>query len=130
MTFTGNEPIVMLEGGIGLTDEQDTFMEIMCKNFIYPIVLDDLYKNPSKIISLKFIQPKTIMLGTTGLFKQDIEHCFEMLKIAECVPDNVVFFFGEEKMRKYIDYFKQINENLKVFTIFVLDDSYELRELK
>lgn len=127
--FVRENPVVFLEGGLGLTDDAENLFQLISRHKIYPFVFEELYDNPEILIALKWIKPKTIILGTTGVYREKIAHCFEIFKLAECVPDNVIFLFGEETMKNEINYLKALNPKLRVFTIHVLGEDYELTEI-
>lgn len=129
-SFVSESPVVFLEGGLGLTNEGEDLVKFLVNQRIYPFVFEELYDNPELLITLKWIKPKTIVLGTTGVYREQINQCFEVFKLAECVPDNIVFLFGEETMGNEINYFKVLNPKMRVFTIYVLSaDDYELTEI-
>ena len=130
-SFVTQSPVVFLEGGLGLLEEAERLVQMLVNHRIYPFVFEELYDNPELLITLKWIKPKTIVLGTTGVYRDKIDHCVKMFKIAEHIPDNVIFLFGEDDMKKEIKEFKALKPSMKVFAIHVLDDEdYRLTEIK
>lgn len=130
-SFFTQSPVAFLEGGLGLPDEAEYLVKYLVNRRLYPFVFEELYENPEMLVSFKWIKPKTIVLGTTGVYRDEIDHCVEMFRIAEHIPDNVIFLFGEDDMRKEIKEFKSTKPSMRVFTIYVLDeDNYELTEIE
>lgn len=114
--WTEAEPIVVLEGGIGLNDTERDIVDHLFKYRLYPVVLENLYEEPEKIIALKYIKPKTIMLSTTGTYRDELDHCIEMFKIADHLPDNVIIGIGEDALWSTIRHFRKIKPDMKFFT--------------
>lgn len=130
-SFFTQSPIAFLEGGLGLLDEATYLVKYLVNRMIYPFVFEELYDHPEMLVSFKWIKPKTIVLGTTGVYRDKIDHCVEMFRIAEHIPDNVIFLFGEDDMSKEIKEFKSIKPSMRVFAIYVLDeDNYKLTEIE
>lgn len=94
--------IVFVEGGQGLNDAEEYLYQHLVGRGYYPIVLENVYDNPRQLISLMYLQPRTIVLGTTGVYRDEIDQCIEYFKIAEFIPDCVLFSFGEDKLRHLI----------------------------
>ena len=130
-SFVTQSPVVFLEGGLGLLEEAEHLVQMLVNHHIYPFVFEELYDNPELLVTLKWIKPKTIVLGTTGVYRDKIDHCVSCFRIAEHIPDNVIFLLGEDDMKKEIAEFKALKPSMRVFSIHVLDEeNYRLTEIK
>lgn len=91
------EDIVFFEGqqGIGGLIQEDYKSITKYRGMFNCILLDDLYTNPEKVISVMYIKPKYIYLNTTGLFIDKIDMIMGFYKISEYLPYGVIF--GSER---------------------------------
>lgn len=128
-----HEPIAIIEGGKGLNDTE-RLIEKRCQDRnIEHYVLDGLYENPRKVMAIMYLKPKTIVFGTTGTYREDVEHLIALLKIGEHIPDIICISIGEELgvIRDALLYAKSKNENLKAFTVFIdWNDEFVFNEIE
>ena len=129
------EPYCFLEGGTGLNDCEQKVSDTLYRKHITSWILDDLYDKPERLIALKFLKPKTIFLGTTGVYQDKVNNLKEVFKIAEHIPDNIVFTIGDTETNfwELIDMAKATNPKVRFFDLYPMytkDDDIQLIELK
>lgn len=66
------QPFVFLEGGTGLNIHEE-YISLGLFNRGYDVyVLDNLYEKTRKLASIQFLEVKTIILGTTGVYRDKL----------------------------------------------------------
>lgn len=100
------EPIMIINGQEGLHDTEEIFYKKCVSKRVDIWVLDNVFKDGHKLGAIPFLKPKTILLGTTGTYKQDLDDAKELFVKLGFIPDNVFFTMGE-------DYFYRIIEELR-----------------
>lgn len=92
-------PIVVLEGDRGLIDHVELFTQFCFMKGEYPIVLQNLYETPRQLMSLGFLEPKTIVLTTTGIRTGELERLFKYFKATNHLPDHIIIGMGIDKIK-------------------------------
>lgn len=93
----------IIDGQNGLSGTEEYFYKNLVQRNHYPLVLDDLFTNPTKIKALKIFKPDTIVLGTTGVYREKIDRVMaEFIKL-KWLPKNAVFTMGEEYFNDFIE---------------------------
>lgn len=71
-------PYCFLEGQTGLNEGE----EYLYRSLVYyrekPFVIDNLYEDPRRLASLSFLRPKTLVLGTTGVYVAKLNFLIEL----------------------------------------------------
>lgn len=129
------EPFVFLEGGRGLNDCESKVSKQLFNEGFDVWVLDDLYSNPDKLVAIKFLKPKTIFIGTTGVYKKDLSHLKEVFKVCEYIPDNLVLTVSntENHISDLIEIAKATNPKFRVFELYPMfneDDEIKFIHIK
>jgi len=114
------EPIVFLEGGRGIGDTEMVISDICHDKNITYYILDDLYSDPEKIMAVKYLKPKSIIMGTTGVYKDKIEKVIKVFLEAKHLPEKVFFTMGEDVgvIIDLIEKVKAIKPDLQLFRIY------------
>lgn len=113
--------ICIINGQRWLHDTEQAVYEFLVNDRnTYPMVLDNLFEQPEKIKAIKYYNPDTIMLGTTGVYRDKINLVLNEFTKLEWLPKNALFTMGEEyfgefaksgvigyKMYPYARYFKE-----------------------
>lgn len=98
------EPIAFLEGGKGLNDDEEFIHKTCFHNRIDTWVLDDLYSKPERIAALKFLKPKTLILGTTGVYKDELNRLIDLFFGMEitCIENIILTLDSEDVLYKHL----------------------------
>lgn len=121
------EPFCVLNGQKGLHDTERNLVKQLNQRNIEVFVLDDLFKDTEKLKAIKYLKPKTLVLGTTGTYREDLDKTKDLFKSIGYYPENVIFTMGE-------DYFyEMLNENnIKSYSLLPLqwsDDEIIIEEI-
>lgn len=113
------EPFVILEGSEYLGELEVKALEALQRQRIYPIPVCDLYKNPSAIVALHYLKPKTVILFSTGVYQTNIENCLEVFKACvEHLPDNIILGMNESAIIwKYLREIKKQKPSLNIYKL-------------
>lgn len=115
------QPFAFLEGGLGLNDQEKYLSKGLFDRGFEIYVLEELYDKPKKLASLKFLDVKTIIMGTTGVFKDKLEILVDLFFSLELKTlENIVFTLDTERvMGKAMSKIKELNPNIKFYKIDV-----------
>ncbi len=130
------EPIAFLEGGKGLNDTEDFIYKKCLRRNIEVWKIDDLYENPRRLVALQFLEPKTIILGTTGVYRDKLDDLIELfftLKLKGL--ENIVICMDSSGVLE--DQFSKLPKEIKIlepterYSIFNEDsDPVEFKEIE
>lgn len=135
------EPFCVLEGQKGLNDTERYFIR-SCNEWNYENwVLDDLYENHRKLMAVFFLRPKTIILGTTGIYREKLDALTDLFFSYESDfswLENIIFTLDSEGIfRSEIKKIKELNSNIKFWDFYedpslfdVKGTKYGIREIK
>lgn len=112
------DSVAILEGGLGLDDEQEEVMKFCLDNDITHWVLDEIYEKPRRLGSIVFLEPTIFIIKTTGV-ASELEFAVDFFKSLDYLPDKVGFMMGEGSpiMSKLIKYVKDIKPDIKIYKI-------------
>ena len=115
------QPFAFLEGGLGLNDQEKNLSKGLFNRGFEIYVLEELYDKPKKLAALKFLDVKTIIMGTTGVYKDKLEILVDLFFSLELNKlENIVFTLDTERvMREPMDKIKKLNPNIKFYKIEV-----------
>ncbi len=93
------EPIAFLEGGKGLDNmEKFIFRKCQFKDIDYWL-LDELYEKPERVYALKYLKPKTLVIGTTGVYKEKLDNLIEIFFSLEITSvENIILVSDSEEV--------------------------------
>lgn len=86
-----------------LHETEEAFYKWLVSNGFTPLVLDDLFEHPEKITAIKLFNPSTIVLGTTGTYKEKIDKVLLAFEQLNWLPKNAIFTMGSEYFSKFSD---------------------------
>ena len=96
-------PIAFLEGGSGLEECEDFIYRRCIVRDIDCWKLDSLYEYPEKMMAIQYLRPKTIIVGTTGVYKDKIQKIVEHFQsIPSEYIENVIITHDENGLLKYL----------------------------
>ena len=126
-------PFAFLEGGQGLNELEEDFMKYLFDKRVNVYKLDRLYDQPRKIGALQFLDCKTLVLGTTGVYKEELNKLKEIFfKIEFKGIENIILTLGcEDVLWRDMLKFHELYPNVKFMSL--MDDyegSFELYEIK
>lgn len=88
--------VCLINGQRWLHETEDAIYRYLVEKREYPLVLDDLFENPKKIAAIKYYNPTTIIMGSTGVYQSKINKVLSEFNKLKWLPKNVVFTMGEE----------------------------------
>ncbi len=93
------EPIAFLEGSKGL-DNMEKFIYRKCQyRDIDCWLLDELYVKPDRVYALKYLNPKTLVIGTTGVYKEKLDKLIEIFFSLEITSvENIILVSNSEEV--------------------------------
>ncbi len=113
------QPFAFLEGGLGLNDTEQYLAEGLFKRGYEIYILEELYDKPRKLAALQFLDVKTIIMGTTGVYEKQLNllvDFFFSLDIDKL--ENVVLTLDTERvMRDPMAKVKELNPKIKFYKI-------------
>lgn len=104
--------IVFLNGQQYLHDTEEALYRYLIKKGHYSLVIDDLFNYPKRLQSLKYLNIDTIIVGTTGTYRDKIDKVFSAFKKLKWMPKNVIFTMGEE----YFD--ELLNSDVRCYKLY------------
>lgn len=124
------EPYCILNGQPDLHEaEMDLYRYLVSKNHIVN-VLDNLFDEPEKLKSLLLLKPKTLVLGTTGVYADSLRRAIEAFKDLGYIPDNVIFTMGEEILSGLARKLKKSKPGMKFYGVVTFGpDDIEINEI-
>lgn len=130
------EPIAFLEGGKGLNN-CETFIHKTCFHKGLDMwLLDDLYSKPERIAALKFLKPKTLILGTTGVYEDKLNQLIDLFFDMEITSiENIILTLdSEDVLYKHLVKLPKVKflKPMQVYSFFdeVGKDVVEFYEIK
>ncbi len=110
-------PFMILEGGRGLDGLEEEIHHLLIKAGNDVWVLDDLYEKGERLASIGFLKPKTIILGTTGLYKEKLGRLIDLFFDLELDSiENVILTLNSEDALHYqMEKLKILNRGVKFF---------------
>lgn len=119
-------PIAFLEGGLGLNDNEKKLAEYLSSSWGLSSVhvIDELYDNPRKLAAISFLDIKTIVIGTTGVYRDDLNFLIDFFKTLEIKTiKNVIFAVSaEDVLYKEAIEFKKDFPDCTFFKLTYADD--------
>lgn len=112
------EPYCILEGGQGLSNTEEVFVDKCNYMHIKNWVLDNLYEDPEKIKAIKYLKPKTIILGTTGTYADKLNKIKEIFAKLNYFPNHVMFTMGEDYFYELMNLARIKNPIIKFYRIY------------
>ena len=112
------EPYCVLEGGSGFIDMEQDIIDRCNHKHITCWAIDDLYDNPERIKAIKYLKPKTIILGTTGTYVDKLSKIIEFFSKLNYFPDNVIFTMGEDYFYGLMKKAKIKNPKIKFYKMY------------
>jgi hypothetical protein len=113
------QPFAFLEGGLGLNDTEQYLAEGLFKRGYEIYILEELYDKPRKLAALQFLDVKTIIMGTTGVYEKQLNllvDFFFSLDIDKL--ENIVLTLDTERvMREPMEKIKELNPRVKFYKI-------------
>lgn len=95
------QPFAILEGGLGLNDTEDRLAHGLFTRGFELYVLEELYEKPRKLAALQFLDVKTIILGTTGVYKDKLGMLVEFFMSLDLGHlENVVLTLDTERVMR------------------------------
>jgi len=67
------QPFMFLEGGVGFNDLEEDMFHAVIGSHQTAWEIDNLYKEPLRLACIDLLKPKTLVLGTTGLYAKDLK---------------------------------------------------------
>ena len=132
-------PFLILEGGRSLHDGERYLVKSLNYWNADNWVIDNLYEDPSRLAAMQFLKPKTIILGTTGVYREKLEILIDLffsLKL-DYIENVILTISAEDVLWGEIKKLKKINKKVKFFTLescpSMFDDEgekYEIAKLK
>lgn len=124
------ESFCVLEGQKSLNDTEKYFIKSCnyhnCTNW----VLDDLYENPRKLMAVFFLRPKTIVLGTTGIYKEKLDVLIDLFFSQESDfgwLENIIFTLDSENLfRSEMKKIKKLNPNIKFWDFYEVPSLFDV----
>lgn len=111
------EPFMFLEGQTGLNDCERIVSKILNDRNYRCWVLDDLYENPDRLVAIQYLKPKTIILGTTGLYKNELDYLFKIAAITDLSSiEKVILTLKSEEVIRWD--LKQIQKKYPKMTFY------------
>jgi hypothetical protein len=113
------QPFAFLEGGLGLNDTEKYLSEGLFERGYEIYILEELYEKPRKLAALQFLDVKTIVMGTTGVYEKELNLLVDFFFSLELNKlENIVFTLDTETiMRKPMRKIKEINPSIKFYKI-------------
>jgi hypothetical protein len=68
-----NQPFMLLEGGQGLNEKERYIYRTLVSKSMDVWSIDNLYGKVARLGAINFLRPKTLIFGTTGAYKKDLE---------------------------------------------------------
>ena len=116
--------IVYLEGQPVLDHSSYVENLVNPKNYNH-IVLDNLYENYHKLLSLKYLEPDFVYISTTGVYKDKIDTLIEVFEITEYIPKSVIFN-SERSVMVLLGLARELKEKGTKFYYLYEDDLEEI----
>lgn len=91
-----------INGQRGLDSTDQAIYDYLVDKSFYPLVLDELFDHPEKLIAIKYFNPSTIITGTTGVYQDKINMLKDIFTKLEWMPKYAIFTMGEEYFRDFI----------------------------
>lgn len=85
-----------INGQLGLHETEEALYQYLVDKRCYPLVIDDLFNYPKRIAAIKYFNPKTVILGTTGTYKGKMDAVFTEFNKLKWLPKNAIFTMGEQ----------------------------------
>jgi hypothetical protein len=128
-------PIAFLEGGLGLNDEESKLAKMLSDSWGLTSVfcIDDLYQNPRKLASVSFLDIKTLVIGTTGIYEDSLNMLLEFYKTLNITTvRNIIFAISaDEFFQKEAKNLKEQFPDFKFFKLIWADDEeYKIHEIE
>lgn len=112
-------PFMILEGQLYLNGTEEFIEELCIKSKIKHIVLTGLYDEPEQIKQIDTFKPKSIVLGTTGVYHESLKKILDVFATCKHLPDNIFVTMGEEVLCGVIRKYKEIKPSMKVYKVFL-----------
>lgn len=111
--------IAILDGQSGLPETENNFYKWLVKRNHEVLVITDLFNHPERVKALKLFDIDTVVLGTTGTYRDKINTALEAFKKLKWLPKNAVFTMGE-------DYFHDfLQAGVKGYKIYPMSSMYQ-----
>lgn len=115
--------IAILDGQPGLPETENNLYKWLVKRNHEVLVITDLFSHPERIKALKLFDIDTIVLGTTGIYRDKINKAVVVFSKLKWLPKNAIFTMGE-------DYFHEFLEaGVKGYKIYPMSSLYQSDEV-
>lgn len=113
-------PFCILEGGEGLADCERYLVRSLNEYNSRNWVLDGLYKDPSRLASIQFLKPKTIIFGTTGVYAEKLNILIDLFFALDFSSlENVIMLRDTEyEVYKHLKILKGKMPNVKFWNLY------------
>lgn len=113
------QPFAFLEGGLGLNDTEQYLSEGLFKRGYEIYILEELYDKPRKLVALQFLDVKTIIMGTTGVYQKELDLLVDLFFSMDVDKlENIIFTLDTERvMRGPMAKIKEAKPNIKFYKI-------------
>jgi|GEM_PF-4177537 len=94
--------IAFLNGQKGLHETEAKFFKYLAKNnYNNLLIVDDLFKYPKRVQVLKLMKVDTIIVGTTGTYRDKFDKTMAEFKKLKYLPKTALVTMGENLFWEY-----------------------------
>jgi hypothetical protein len=91
------QPFCVLEGGSGLNDCERYLVKSLNHYNVDNWVIDDLYDKPRRLGAVQFLTPKTLVMGTTGVYRDKLNQLIDLFFSLEITGlENIILTLDSE----------------------------------
>ena len=95
--------IAIINGQQGLHTTEHMLFKALVRGNHQPIVIDELFAFPERIKVLKLMNIETVVLGTTGTYRDKLDKAIAAFEKMDWLPKNAIFTMGENNFWKWDD---------------------------
>lgn len=123
------QPYFLLEGSEGLNITDSEIREYLHSSNYEYYLFDNLYEKREKLACINFLEPKTLIFGTTGLFKDKLKDVFDLVyELNLNSVENIIFTL--EPNRSIYMFLNPILTKYKKIKLFNYLEDGEIEEIK
>jgi hypothetical protein len=114
-----NEPYMILEGSSIDDTQEEILIELVQRNYVV-WAIPDLYRNPLRLGCIPFLKPKTLILGSTGVYDKEIDLLFHLASKVDMssVRKIILTFDNQNNLRKRMKPFLVEYPAIKVYELY------------
>lgn len=132
-----NQPVMILEGGLGLNENEKYIYKKMVDVGIEVWSIEQLYKFPERLASINFLKPKTVIFGTTAVYRDNLNILFDLVDSLNLESIEKVIltlatedeYFVTKKLKDLKGYFPKL-EFFKLMYFFPCDENPKIQMYK